>query len=533
MTFTFFKTDDGVQHRIKTNALPPIFANHCGKTIHADFDGENLRHVLAYYRNQHRSVYQDDEQFTLDLQRFEQLLELTECTVAVGGQIFHSTKETLSKLPVLEASFRANLPVADDFDFDPQSFGKILSWLRHPVQHTVDAELQNDLDFWGIYLDDVVRFGNDNFSHSALNVAERPNKFNQNQPFNSVGRLLRQNPQENPFVHRFNRQTGFQSDLIRLENPNSDPFQKKYNVFDLTGGNCDYLGQLYLVLESNAAIDNLTEFLQSVSVRCGDVLVKHSSQFLATLLLQKNCQISCHRTDSLQYITCIPLQFWFCQDIKFALSLYYPGAYPFTVTVECVEGCNSTQLHILAEVYQVDADVRENLVEKVFEEKIITAPITVFENSKPKNKLLQIHKSFEQPLTVESFYIVVTDLKTKEIVQATCTGTIRFDNYNFIVNPVTNQIAQLRYKKASNRFITGYDSRIWFHSFALCAPHNLQPSGFQTCSRVEINLQIDTNHTDVAVDLVFQVYKISHWNKTDSMTQLRIIGEIPGYLASN
>ncbi len=298
----------------------------------------------------------------------------------------------------------------------------------------------------------------------------------------------------------------------------------------MTGGLCDYLAQMYLVVESNAAIDCLSDFLQSVTVRCGDITVKHSCQFLSTLLLQKNCDISCHVTDSLQYITCIPLEFWFCQDVKFALSVYSTAAYPLTVTIDCTEGCNDNQLHVLAEVYQISSEPKEALEHRGTEEKLITIPYSVFESLKPNNNTIHFFQSYETPLTVQSFYIIVRDLQTQQIIESTCTGTIQFDNYKWIVSPVTNQIAQLRYKKASNRFVAPYDSRIWFHNFQLGCPNYLQPTGHQNVGRVQVDLQIDCNHIQIAVDLVFQVYQVSHWDKTDSVPKLRIHNILPSYV---
>lgn len=560
--YVFF-TNGKAKFSIGATLLPFQVEKQVGdeEPMFCDFDSDNLRAVLNFYRNG-----ADEKLLTptlrYDIGRFITENHENECVkITVGHEEFYSTAKTLSKLPYFEAVLKFSKKIsANNIDRDPVLFSEILSRLRHPLQHCAPKtkELHNELIFWGIAspktefpLDEQGKDGKRLVTKTTkLPVMRIADMGLQAISQQSLFYAYNLQPEISLFVHNYLRYTAFKKNTVVL----TRRVERDSLEFELENHpHIDVINSTYLAIETQFPISCLEELFDSVTVtftleedETQTVSFTQSTRLMTMLASLRRVEpFTVQESKSVNYV-CIPLRFFFCAlttlafpaacGAKMTVSLACRGAHSVNNNVEstgasCSSSSNSSEAqeeknntilgckyrcNVLCDTYFLSNDEKDAFRQRE-NEYLIDNHRCLFEGMVPsEDGRVTVSRVLERTTIVRAIYVIAYDKKTKQSVPCLLDGTITIDKvWNFALNSIQNQMAQSRHFGETP--YNAYDPKLWFVSLSTRCLTSFIPSGHQVFNggcTINVDFTVESDCRDIAFDVWFGQYDVLRCSET-------------------
>lgn len=239
--------------------------------IFCDFDSDNLRFVVDYWRNNGARSCTEQQMYDLVRLRMDHFeAKVTQQKLKVGNRIFLTTKETLCKMPYFDAVFRVDGDLTANLDRDPIYFERLLSHCRHPLQHplhSLDVSVQ-EMSFFGL-CPKYLKLWNE--ETSGVNDSHRKPFDKENDGYkNSMSRALNSLPEITLFINNFQRYLEFNSNTIFVEESEREKGLNDVGdsvYFTSESIDCsliDVMSNFHVVCESDVEILSLNQLFEHV-----------------------------------------------------------------------------------------------------------------------------------------------------------------------------------------------------------------------------------------------------------------------------
>lgn len=266
--YVFF-SNGATEYSILKTFIPKSFQN-LNSPVFCDFDAENLRLVVDYWRNNGNVCC--TESLMYDLSRIELDLvtsPIGETQISIGNRLFRTTEATLLKIPYYAAAKRVQTKFTANIDRDPVYFQMLLSHCRHPLQHPLNRLKipAVELAFYEMCPDKHLKLWRDtNDCDSSVSMFDRKNYDK-----NSMSLALNEMPDITLFINNYRRYCDFAKNIIFLEEckreKNAEHGDTVYFSTETADMKMvDLLNNLCVVCESDTEITNIEQVFKNARV---------------------------------------------------------------------------------------------------------------------------------------------------------------------------------------------------------------------------------------------------------------------------
>lgn len=567
-----FLTNGKVKFSICAELLPFQIAaqEDDEEPMFCDFDSDNLRAVLNFYRNGADEKLLNPA-LRYDLGRFITENHESECVkVTVGHEEFCSTAKTLAKLPYFEVALKFNKGIisSNNIDRDPVLFSEILSRLRHPLQHCAPKtkELHEELIFWGV-ASAKTEFPIDAEGKDGKRLVTKTTKLPmmrladmglQGLGQHSLFYAYNLNPQISLFVHNYLRYTPFKKNTVvltrRIERDSLE-FELEHHP------HIDLICSTYLAIETQFPIVCLEELFDTVTVtftlesdETQTISFSQSTRLMSMIAALRRLEsFTVQESKSVNYV-CIPLRFFFCAltslafpamcGAKMTVSLQSSkskdgnsggssnGGSSESISSSSSSSCSATskndsssnvgllnskyRCNVLCDTFFLSKDEREAFSQRE-NEYLIDNHRCIFKDLEPsKDGRVTVSSLLQDTVIARAIYIIAYDKTTKQSVPCLLDGTITVDKvWNFALNSFQNQMAQSQHFGVIP--YNTYDPKLWFVSLSTRCLTSFTPSGHQVFNggcTINVDFAVESDCRDIAFDIWIGEYSVLRCSET-------------------